>query len=143
MSRKEARPLFNRLKCLSNCHSSLKLKRLEKWGKGIKSLSSKKMLISYWLNNWKKILRKIKIKGAKKVKLRSQRYRLRRKKSQNSSKRFPKRKHNSNRMNSYLMRMISINLEMMILIIMNTEAGQSSRREGLFRGQKRMMKKWN
>jgi hypothetical protein len=59
----------------------------------------------------------------------------------NSSKRCLKRRHNSNRMNSYLMRMISINLEMMILIIMNTEAGQNSRKEGLFRGQKRMMKK--
>ena len=99
------------------------------------------MLISYWLNNWKKILRKIKIK-AKKVKLKSLSNHLRRRRAVSSSnKRFPKRKHNSNRMNSYLMRMILINLAMMILIIMNTEVGQSFRKGEQFSVLKKMMKK--
>ena len=100
------------------------------------------MLISYWLNNWKKILRKIKIK-AKKVKLKSLSNHLRRRRAVSSNKRFPKRKHHSNRMNSYLLRMILINLAMMILIIMNTGAALSSRKEGLFSVLKKMMKKWS
>ena len=54
-----------------------------------------------------------------------------------------RKRHNNNRMSSYLMKMISISLEMMTLSIMNTRAGRSSKREGSFSGLKKMMKRWS